>query len=77
MLQIAKRVMFSESCSAVSFQWRCSASAGTLKSKKIRLGVAYFSHGFRPPEAHLTLNGRNIFVNHVKYLGVNFDKRIT
>jgi hypothetical protein len=34
--------------------------------------------GLRPPEAHLTLNGRNIlFVNHVKYLGVTFDKRIT
>jgi hypothetical protein len=32
----------------------------------------------RPPEVHLTLNGRNIpFVNHVKYLGVIFDKRIT
>jgi hypothetical protein len=29
-------------------------------------------------EARLTLNGRNIsFVNHVKYLGVIFDKRIT
>jgi hypothetical protein len=32
---------------------------------------------FPPPEAHLTLNGRNIpFVNHVKYLGVIFDTRI-
>jgi hypothetical protein len=30
------------------------------------------------PEAHLTLHGQNIpFVNDVKYLGVNFDKRIT
>jgi hypothetical protein len=37
----------------------------------------YFSHKLRPPEAHLTLNGRNIpFFNHVKYLGVIFDKRI-
>jgi hypothetical protein len=36
------------------------------------------SHRLRPPEAHLTLNGRNIpFVNHVKYLGKIFDKRIT
>jgi hypothetical protein len=33
---------------------------------------------FRHPEAHLTLNGRNIaFVNHVKYLGVILHKRIT
>jgi hypothetical protein len=31
-----------------------------------------------PSEAHLTLNGRDIhFANHVKYLGVIFDKRIT
>jgi hypothetical protein len=31
----------------------------------------------RSPEAHLTLNGRNIpFVSHVKYLGAIFDKRI-
>jgi hypothetical protein len=37
-----------------------------------------FSHGLRPSEAHLTLNGRNIpFVNHVKQLGVIFEKRIT
>jgi hypothetical protein len=34
--------------------------------------------GLRPPEAHRTFNGLNIpFVNHVKYLGVIFDKRIT
>jgi hypothetical protein len=33
---------------------------------------------FWPPEAILTLNGRNIpFINHVKLLGVIFDKRIT
>jgi hypothetical protein len=38
----------------------------------------YFSYRLRPPEAHLTLNGRNIpFVNYAKYLGVIFDKRIT
>jgi hypothetical protein len=38
----------------------------------------YFPHQLRLPETHLTLNGRNIpFVNHVKYLGVIFDKRIT
>ena len=38
----------------------------------------YFSHTLRLPEAHLTLIGRNIiFVCHVKYLGVIFDKRIT
>jgi hypothetical protein len=38
----------------------------------------YVSHRLRPPEAHLTLNGQNIpFVNHVKYIDVIFDKRIT
>jgi hypothetical protein len=32
----------------------------------------------RPPETHITLNGRNSpFVNHVKYLGVIYDERIT
>jgi hypothetical protein len=31
----------------------------------------------RPPEVHLTLNGRNIpLVNHVRYLAVIFGKRI-
>jgi hypothetical protein len=38
----------------------------------------YFSHRLRPPETHLALDGRNIrLVNHVKYLSVIFDKRIT
>jgi hypothetical protein len=38
----------------------------------------YFSCSRRPPESHLTLNGRNIpFVNSVKYLGVIFDKEFT
>jgi hypothetical protein len=36
-----------------------------------------FSHRLRPPQVHLTLNGQNIPVNHVKYLSVIFDKRIT
>jgi hypothetical protein len=37
----------------------------------------YISHRFRTPEAHLTLNGRNIsFINRVKYLGVISYKRI-
>jgi hypothetical protein len=31
-----------------------------------------------PPEAYLTLNGWNTpYVNHVRYLGVIFNKRIT
>jgi hypothetical protein len=40
--QIVKRVMFSESCSEVSIQLRPGASAGTLKSVKIRLGPSTF-----------------------------------
>jgi hypothetical protein len=36
------------------------------------------SYRLRPPEAHLTLNRRNIpFVSHVKYFGVIFDRRFT
>jgi hypothetical protein len=37
----------------------------------------YFSRSRRPPDSHLTSNGRDIpFVNSVKYLGVIFDKRV-
>jgi hypothetical protein len=44
---------------------------------KIRLWPST-SLRLRPPEAHLRMNARNIpFVNHVKYLGAIFDKRIT
>jgi hypothetical protein len=76
MRQTAKRVMFSESCSEVSVLLRRGVSAGTQKS--IKTQAIYFSHILRPPEAHLTLNGRNIpSVIHVKHLGVIFDKRIT
>jgi hypothetical protein len=63
--QAVKKDMFSESCSQVWIQLRC-------------VSATYFPHRLRPPEAHLTLNGQNIpFVNHVKYLGVIFDKRVT
>jgi hypothetical protein len=38
----------------------------------------YFSCSHRPSESHLALNGRNIpLVNNPKYLGVNFDRRVT
>jgi hypothetical protein len=37
---IAKRVIFSESCSVVSIQLRCGASAATLKSMKIKFGLS-------------------------------------
>jgi hypothetical protein len=44
---------------------------------KIRLSSSTFLMTWSP-EAHLTLNGQNIpFINHVKYIGVIFDKRIT
>jgi hypothetical protein len=50
---------------------QCGVSAGTYKSMNVRFRLW-------PPEAHITLNGRNIpFVNHVKFLGVIFDMRIT
>jgi hypothetical protein len=43
---------------------------------KIRLKLS--TDRLKSPEAHHTLYGRNIpFVNHVKYLGVIFDERIT
>jgi hypothetical protein len=38
----------------------------------------YFSRSRRPPESHLTINGRDIpFVISAKYLGVLFDRKIT
>jgi hypothetical protein len=75
MRQTAKKVMFSEICSEASVLLRRDINAGTYKSIKITI---YFSHRLRPLEVHLTLNGGNIpFVNHIKYLSVIFDKRIT
>jgi hypothetical protein len=59
-----------------SIEMWCQRWKIKIKADKDR--PIYFSHRDRPPEAHLTLNGRNIpFVNHVKYLGVIVDKRIT
>jgi hypothetical protein len=49
-----------------------------IKINEAKTRGIYFSHIRRPPESHLTLNGRNIpFVNNVKYLGVIFDKKVT
>jgi hypothetical protein len=40
-------------------------------------GRTLLSPRHKPPVARLTLNGQNIpFVNHVKCLGVIFDKRL-
>jgi hypothetical protein len=49
-----------------------------IKLKEEKTWTPYISHWLRPPEAHLTLTGRNTpFVNHAKYLGAIFDNRIT
>jgi hypothetical protein len=49
-----------------------------VKINEYETRAIYVSHRLTPPEAHLTLNVRNTsFANRVKYLGVNFDKRIT
>jgi hypothetical protein len=79
MRQIAKRVLFSENCTAVSLSsmetWceRWNIKINGEKSKGI-----YFSRRRGPPESHLTLNGRNIpFVNRVIYLGVILNRKIT
>jgi hypothetical protein len=48
-----------------------------IKVNEDKTQSIYFFLRLTPPEAHLTLNGRNIlFVNHVKDLGVIFNKRI-
>jgi hypothetical protein len=49
-----------------------------IKINEDKTQAIYFSHRHRLPDSLLTLNGRNIqFVNHVKYLGVIFDKKMT
>jgi hypothetical protein len=49
-----------------------------IKINETKTQAVYFSRRLRPPEARLLFSGQNIhFVNHVKYLGVIFDKRIT
>jgi hypothetical protein len=49
-----------------------------IKIDKDKTWAFNFSHRLRPPEVHLSMKGHNTpFVNHVKYLGVNFDKRVT
>jgi hypothetical protein len=49
-----------------------------VKMNEDKAQAIYFSHRLRPSEPRPTPNGRNIpFVNHVKYLGLIFGKRIT
>jgi hypothetical protein len=49
-----------------------------IKINEDKTQAINFSQRLTPPEAHLTLNGQNIpFVNHVQYMGVIFNKRIT
>jgi hypothetical protein len=62
MQQIARRFLLLENYSMLSAQWRPGVSAGISTLTRIRL----------------TLNGRDIpFVNSAKYLGVNFDGKVT
>jgi hypothetical protein len=58
-----------------------SCERWNIKINGDKTQAIYFSHRFRPLEAHLTMNGRNIpFVDHVRYLrylAEIFEKRIT
>jgi len=59
--------------SMVSWCERCNIKINGNKTQTI-----YFFHRRKPVEARFTMNGWIIpFVNHVKYLGVISDKRIT
>jgi hypothetical protein len=50
----------------------------SIKIIEDRTRAVYFCHGHRLPVLFLTLIGRKIlFVNHIKYLGVIFNNRIT
>jgi hypothetical protein len=49
-----------------------------IKFNEDKTQAIYFSYRVGPPEASLALNGWDIpVINHVKYLGVIFNKRIT
>jgi hypothetical protein len=49
-----------------------------LKINEDKSEAIYVYNRFRPPEAHFILNGRTVpFINHIKYLVVIFDERIT
>jgi hypothetical protein len=49
-----------------------------IEINEVKTQGIYFSRSLRPPESHLTMNGRNItFVNSVKYISVIFDKKVT
>jgi hypothetical protein len=48
-----------------------------IKINEYKTRAIYFSHRLKPPEAHLTMNGRNIpFINHVKYSGLSSVRRL-
>jgi hypothetical protein len=73
-----KEVLFSDNCSKFSVLLRPDVSTGTKISEDDKTWVMYFSHRLRPPEDYLKLNEWHIpFVNHIKYLCVILDKRIT
>jgi hypothetical protein len=77
MWQTAKKVMLSESCSEVSVLLRRGVWAWIKKSIKIRLMLSTFLVYLGLMRFILIQRTEYPFVNHVKYLGVIFDKRIT
>jgi hypothetical protein len=78
MRQVARRILSLENSSAVSAQWRPGVSLWNIKINKVTTHGIYFSRSRRPPESHVTLNGRGISVVYsVKYLGVIVDKKVT
>jgi hypothetical protein len=48
-----------------------------VKINEDKTQAIYFSHTIRPTDAHLTLSDWNISTNHVKFLGVLCNERIT
>jgi hypothetical protein len=74
--QIARKVRRKLQRGLNSFETWCKR--WNIKMNEDMNRAVYFTHRLGSPEAHLRMNGRNIpFVNHVKYVDVIFDKRIT
>jgi hypothetical protein len=75
---VLKRGICSQKATVRSQYYETWCECWNIKINEDKTQAIYFSHRLRLLGAHLTLNGQTIpFINHVKYLGVIFDNRVT
>jgi hypothetical protein len=76
--QLAKTVMSSKNCRGGLTSGDSWCERWNMKVSEVKTQSICFSHRRRPVQAFLTLKGRQVpFVNHVKYAGVIFCKKIS